>query len=212
MPHDLAGYKTILLFGGSFDPPHRAHISLPQQAAQAIGADVIAYIPAGRAPHKLDRHQTDAKHRLAMLRLALDEQPRAVPTVVLMDEINRSTSKPSYTVDTLQALRQQIAPDAKLRLLIGADQLRIFNTWCDHERVIALAEPLVMVRPPDTRESLLASLADEDRANWASRLVEVDQFNISSTEIRKAFDAGGQSDAHVCTSVANYIKQHNLYQ
>ena len=87
MADDLTGYQRILLFGGSFDPPHHAHIALPKQAAKAIGADLIAYIPAGRAPHKLDREQTDPQHRLAMLRLALDDRPGDIPTVALADEI-----------------------------------------------------------------------------------------------------------------------------
>ena len=76
--HDLTRYNTILLFGGSFDPPHWAHTALPRLVAEHIGADVVAYLPAGRAPHKLDREQTDPQHRLAMLRLAQADEPGAL--------------------------------------------------------------------------------------------------------------------------------------
>jgi len=212
MSDPLAGYKNILLFGGSFDPPHRAHVELPQQAAKAIGADLIAYLPAGRAPHKLDREQTDPAHRLAMLRLALDDRPGDVPTTVLTDEIERGPDEPSYTVDTLEALHQRIDPDARLRLLIGADQLRIFDSWREPERIIELAEPVVMVRPPDTRASLLASLPDDRRDDWTARLVDASQIDLSSTAIREQAAAGLPGDGSICDAVAAYIEQHGLYR
>jgi nicotinate-nucleotide adenylyltransferase len=212
MPTDLSGFKTILLFGGSFDPPHRAHVELPQQAAKALGADLIAYIPAGRAPHKLDIVQTDPQHRLAMLRLALADQPGEVPTVVLTDEIDRGPDQPSYTVDTLEALHEQLEPGSKLRLLIGADQLRIFDSWLKPDRIIELAEPVVMVRPPDTREALLADLQPDERNAWAGRLVETDQIDVSSSGIREGTGAGALSETDVSPAVADYIDQHGLYR
>lgn len=208
MADPLAGYKNILLFGGSFDPPHRAHVALPQQSAQAIGADLIAYIPAGRAPHKLDQVQTDPQHRLAMLRLALDAQPGAVPMVVLTDEVDRGPGEPSYTVDTLEALHQRVDTGATLRLLIGADQLRIFDSWRKPARIIELAEPVVMVRPPDTREGLLDSLPSDQREAWARRFVAVDQMDISSTQVR---GQAGSSDM-ICDAVTDYIRTHALYR
>lgn len=213
-PNNLAGYRTILLFGGSFDPPHHAHIALPQQAAKAIGADVIAYIPAGRAPHKLDKVQTASQHRLAMLRLALADADahNGVPSTVLTDEIDRGPELPSYTVATLEALSKRIAPGTKLRLLIGADQLRIFDTWRDYERIIALAEPVVMVRPPDTKASLLGSLSETQRAEWADRLIEIDVMDVSSTQVRSRIASGQSTDDLICAAVAKYIAAQRLYQ
>ena len=211
MPNELAGYKTILLFGGSFDPPHHAHIALPQQVAEAIGADLIAYIPAGRAPHKLDREQTDPAHRLAMLRLALADQPGPVPSVVLTDEVDRGPDEPSFTVDTLEALHRRIDQDATMRLLIGADQLRIFETWRQPERIIELAEPVVMVRPPDTSQSLLDSLAAEHREAWAGRMVKADTIDLSSTQLREKIAAGESIEPWTPASVCDYIAEHGLY-
>ncbi len=212
MSSDLTGYQRILVFGGSFDPPHRAHVQLPQQVARAIGADLIAYIPAGRAPHKLDREQTDPQHRLAMLRLALADQPGLVPAMVLTDELDRGADQPSFTVDTLELLRQRIDAATQLRLLIGADQLRIFDQWRQPKRIIELAEPAVMVRPPDTRASLLASLPADQRDAWAHRLVDVDAMEISSTDLRMRVAQGELIDAWVSPSVARYIERHKLYQ
>lgn len=212
MAGDLTDYQRILLFGGSFDPPHRAHIELPQQAARAINADLIAYIPAGRAPHKLDREQTDPQHRLAMLRLALQDQPGPIPTAVLTDEIDRGPDAPSYTVDTLSAIRQRLGPGIELRLLIGADQLRIFDQWREPGRIVELAEPVVMVRPPDTRTSLLDALPPDQRDAWRARLVDVDAIDLSSTDIRERIAEGQPVGGLIAASVAAYARQNQLYR
>ena len=81
---DLSVYRKVVLFGGSFDPPHVAHVMLSTLVMEALGADAVAYIPAGRSPFKIEQPQTAAKHRLAMLRLCTAHLPHAI---VLTDEI-----------------------------------------------------------------------------------------------------------------------------
>ncbi|QDU33808.1 Nicotinate-nucleotide adenylyltransferase [Poriferisphaera corsica] len=209
---DLTPYKNIIVFGGSFDPPHKAHLILPELVREQLGADLVLYIPAGRAPHKLDKVQTDPMHRLNMLKLALDESPNHALVASL--EIDRANDgQPSYTVNTLQQLKQ-LAPHATFRLLFGADQLRIFDQWYQHKTIEEIAEPIVMVRSPDSAQSLLESLSESQRTKWADRLVELPLLDISSTNIRDAI-ASSQTDAHNSTipaSVLAYIQQHHLYQ
>ena len=207
---DLTQYNSILIFGGSFDPPHRAHVELPAIAAKQVGAQVIAYLPAGLAPHKLDQVQTPAEHRLAMLRLALKGSDN---TTLLTDEIDRADGQPSYTARTLEALSKRLRPGTTLRLLMGGDQLRIFDTWRSPERIIELAEPIVMVRPPDSREMLLAALPDDAaRAAWAPRLIDVPQIDLSSTDIRNRVAQGLPIRDAVAPQVADYIEEHRLYR
>lgn len=208
--HPLSSYNSALLFGGSFDPPHLAHARLPRLVAEQVGAHVVAYLPAGRAPHKLDQVQTEPHHRLAMLRLALAD---VQGSLVLTDEIDRGPDAPSYTVDTLERLRGQLGPGTKLRLLFGGDQLLIFDQWREPERIVELAEPVVMVRPPDTAASLLAALPDDAaRAQWAPRLVEVPRMDISSTAVRGRVARGESIDGLVAPGVAGYIAEHGLYR
>jgi len=201
----LAGFRRLLIFGGSFDPPHQAHVELPEAVRIALGADVIVYMPAGRAPHKLNQQQTAGTHRLAMLRLALAEPIAAGTAVVLDDEIRRveEDGRPSYTVDTLEDLRLRIHPDAEMRLLIGTDQVRIFGSWKDWERVIELAEPVVMVRPPET--------IDHVPAAWRGRVVKVPAIDLSSTEVRGRVEAGEPLEGGVGEAVSRYIAKHRLY-
>ena len=134
---DLRSCHKIVLFGGSFDPPHNAHVQLPRTVMRAIGADAVAYIPAAVPPLKINPVRTPAHHRLAMLRLAVADQSHAV---VLTDEIDRAKDgRPSYTVDTLEALRCRLGDGVEMRLLIGADQVQLFDRWRRPDRIEALA-------------------------------------------------------------------------
>lgn len=222
-PCDHNEPKKIVLFGGSFDPPHIAHITLPPAVMRTIGADRVVYIPSGLGPFKQRPSQTPAYHRLAMLQLAL----QGVSDVqVLTDEIQRATDRgpegvdgprkptqPTYTVETLEALRRRWGPQVHMRLLIGGDHLRVFDQWHQSQRIIELAQPLVMVRPPDTPDSLLAQLPrGYDRQEWGPRLIDVPQIDVSSSQIRHLV-AHGQPITHLVPPVVeSYIQQHGLYR
>ncbi len=216
--------NKVILFGGSFDPPHHAHVELPTAVMRSIGADAVIYIPSGRSPFKLRRNVTPVHHRLGMLQSAL----KGVPNVqVLTDEIHRaqtagnqeattvapSDPQPTYTVDTLQALRDRIGPTVQMRLLIGGDHLRVFDRWHQPRRIIQLAEPLVMVRPPDTPHRLLTQLPEGyDPIEWATRLVDVPQIDVSSSQIRRLVTQGQPISHLVPPAVEAYIHQHRLYR
>ncbi|MCC7144921.1 MAG: nicotinate (nicotinamide) nucleotide adenylyltransferase [Phycisphaeraceae bacterium] len=203
--------QSLIVFGGSFDPPHLAHLRLPLLAMQAVGADGVLYIPSANPPHKRNQTLADASHRLAMLRLALQDQPHAA---IWTDELDRAADgQPSYTVDTLTRLRHHLGPQPRLRLLIGSDQLRLFPSWRQYQEIIALAEPLVMVRPPLNRQSLLADLpAPLQAEQWAARLLELPALDISATDIRRRVAAGQPINHLVPPAVAAYIAAHGLYR
>jgi nicotinate-nucleotide adenylyltransferase len=207
---DIDDCHNIIVFGGSFDPPHVAHVELPMLVCRQLHADAVVYVPAARAPHKLDQQQTSAHHRLAMLHLALADVEH---TIICTDEIDRAADgQPSYTVDTLKHLRRRLPTGAAMRLLIGTDQVRIFSTWKDRQQIAQLAEPLVMLRPPDTAASLLASLGDEAAQKvWQDRLVELPAMQISSTDLRRRSADDKPLGNSVHPDVARYIAEHNLY-
>lgn len=198
-----------LIYGGSFDPPHLAHYQLPIQAADRIGAEKVLYVPAGNPPHKQNKHLTAGHHRLAMLQLLLDDNPR---TDICRWELDRNTV--SWTVDTLEYLHRTIAGPRQLRLLIGADMALMFDRWHAHQRVAELAPPMVMLRPPTAESDLLDQLPADQRRWWQQRIVHVDQQPISSTDIRHALTNRQWYDpalAYLPPSVLKYIKQHHLY-
>lgn len=209
--------SKLIIYGGSFDPPHRAHIELPFEAARTIGADGVLFVPAGQPPHKA-RQVTPAEHRLRMLELALAGHPRAA---IWRGEIDRQG--PSFTVDTLRQLRSEFGDRVELRLLMGADMAATFDQWREPREIERLAEPLVMMRPPppppppETDQSVLATMpADFDRGRWGSRIVPMREIDVDSTRLRALLAAGRYDDPYVQAmippAVLQYIHEHALYE
>lgn len=200
--------KSLIVFGGSFDPPHNAHVELPILAMQKVGAEVVVYVPAAISPLKRGQVPTPAEHRLAMLRLAIEGVEH---TTILTDELNRM-EEPSYTIDTLEALLPKLSPGVTVRLLIGGDQLRDFHRWRSYERIIQMAEPLVMVRPPDRRASVLAALPpDFDTRAWSARLLDLPLRDISASDLRDRVALDQPIAGMVAPAVEAYIRSHHLY-
>ncbi len=240
-PLDLPkGTQTVVVFGGTFDPPHRYHIEGPRRAVRASIAHagtLILFIPAAQSPHKATGPIASAVDRMRMLELALRGRKDAL---IWRDEIDRSEQararghrEPSYTVHTLRRLRQILPRNVRLRLLIGADQAAKFHAWKRPREIMRLAEPLVMLRPPiDTPAKLQAALraarkgirkpsnsnrrvwTERDIAVWLSRVARVQVAPPSSTSVRNALRArSGTSAIHdLDPRVLAYIHEHRLYQ
>lgn len=202
--------SRILLFGGSFDPTHRAHTELAAHAAGALDCGRIIFIPAARSPFKRGQAPTSAEHRIAMLEIA----SRAIAGAEVSSiEVERGGV--SYFVDTLEALRETIGPKPELFFLIGADQAIAFDRWRAQERIIAMATPVVLLRRPWTRERFRTALEEkfppEDPDVWLDRAVDAPLIDVSSTEIRRRLGAGEDTDDMLDPDVLAYIRTHALY-
>jgi len=183
--------RRVLLFGGSFDPPHLGHFQLPESVRQRLGADFILYIPAARSPHKKDSPSATPQLRVEMLRAGLKNNASAAVWTVELDRATNDPDAPSYTIDTIRELRRQ-RPDLSLRLLIGADQARAFHKWREPSAILRIAPPAVMLRD-DTHAGHsaahlindLARIWGNDQARrWASWIVPAPMLDISSTLLR----------------------------
>lgn len=207
---DWQHWQHILVYGGTFDPPHCAHARLPRHVAEVIGCDGVLYIPAGRPPHKPDSGRTPGHHRLAMLELALGSDDR-----LAIWDYELEQAGPSYTVRTLEALREKIGRNVKLRLLMGMDMALIFDQWMAPRRIEEIAEPVVMVRPPDDQASFLGKIDSTDRPRWSKRVIEIPPFDVSSRQVRQALADRGVDDPYVAAylsgPVRDYITEHHLY-
>ena len=202
--------RTVVLFGGTFDPPHRAHVAQAMVAAQRLGAEEVVFIPNASNPQKTDTAPTPSHHRLAMLELALEGHPRASISRVELDHPG-----PSYTVDTLRRLvREPSLAGARLRLLIGADQALNFTTWKDWEAIEQMAEPVVMPRPPHTHDRLLAEYEvsyPETSDQWARRTLDMPVLEGCSTDLRPMIAAGRSLAGLLDPAVEGYVRRHRLY-
>jgi nicotinate-nucleotide adenylyltransferase len=213
-PREQSRSQCVLIFGGTFDPPHRAHVELPQIAARELGCDRIIYVPAAVNPLKAGTDSpppAPAEHRLAMLRLALDGMPNVEISTLELDR-----PPPSYTIDTLRAL---IAPASDARpaafLLIGADQALDFHRWKDWQEILRLATPAVMLRPPWTpatyRVALLARYDDAEARRWESVMLRaLPTMDISATDLRQRLSRN-ETHEMIAPAVERYIRRHGLY-
>jgi nicotinate-nucleotide adenylyltransferase len=201
----------LLIFGGSFDPPHIAHAALPPLVADRLGCARILYVPASVSPHKTDdAPRANAHHRLAMLAMAIADIPNADISTAELERIG-----PSYTIDTLRHLRSLHAPDITFRLLIGTDQALRFHTWKEWSAILELATPAVMLRAPlDERtfhQQLVIAFGEDEAARWLEWTVRVPTIDASSTEIRQRLLSGKALNDAIDPAVLRYIQRERLY-
>lgn len=194
--------RRVGMFGGAFDPPHRAHVALAEAAVRQLGLDRLYILPTGDAWHK-ERTLSPAGHRLAMTRLAFDSVPAAV-----VDERELRRSGPTYSVDTLRELRAE-HPGASLHLLMGEDQAAGFDRWHAWPEIASLAV-LCVARRGEGDGAGLAQL----RALPGVRVetLQLPRMAESATDIRARLTAGQDITRLVDPSVASYIARHNLYR
>ena len=146
--------ENIGILGGSFDPVHLGHLRLGAEARQAFRLDRILFVPAHQSPHKQDQALTETRHRLAMLKIALQGQPG-----LEVSEIELKRGGLSYTADTLEALRAE-RPTAEFSLVLGADTFKYFGSWRNASQILSLGHLLVAHRPGHAMPPALEFLAD----------------------------------------------------
>ena len=194
--------RRLGVFGGTFDPPHLGHLALAECAREQLRLDRVLFVPAGRPPHKRASGASSARARLAMTRLAVRGNPAfAVST------LETARPGPSYTVDTLRALRAAY-PQARLYLLIGADSLRDFRTWHAAEAIRDLAVLAVARRPGVSAPPWSAAWRARRRLVW----LENAGLEIASREVRARAASGRSIRYLVPDAVARWSARHRLYR
>ena len=195
--------RRIGVFGGSFDPPHIAHVALARAAIEQLRLDVLFAIPTGDAYHK-SRALTPAVHRLEMADLAF-----AQLDCVVVDPRETLRVGPSYTVDTLLELRTEY-PGSKLFLVLGEDQARTLGSWHRFSEIPEIATICVAAR------AQFAGASGTFNATPAGfpglRPLEMPPMEVSSTDIRLRLAHGQAASPLVFEPVARYIAQHHLYR
>lgn len=192
------------ILGGTFDPPHIGHLILGEYAADALDLARLLYIPAADPPHKQDEHKTPVEHRLAMLKLALADNPRFEISRVDIDRAG-----PHYSLDTVRIVQTQF-PEAEIYFIMGGDSLRDLPLWHRPADLIRLCRLAVMARAgadarPEMHEAVLPGLAER------VVMIESPLIEISSTGIVQRLGAGRSVRYLLPDAVLNYIQQHDLY-
>lgn len=213
--------NAIGILGGTFDPIHFGHLRLAEEMLELANLRRIFFIPAGTPPHR-DAPQTSARHRSAMVRLAIADQPAFV-----LDEREVERTTPCYTVDTLRELRAELGAAQPLCLLMGGDAFLQLHTWHEWERLFDLAHIVVGYRPGFTLEERIHSATAELQRHYQQRLcaanilsqqpcggvteLAIPKLEISATDIRRRVAEGRTIRYLLPNAVADYIHQHHLY-
>ena len=194
--------EKVGVFGGSFDPIHFGHINLALQLYEKKLVDKIIFIPARCSPFKVDKPpKADGKHRINMLKLALEELAFAS-----IDDIELKRDGISYTIDTIKLLKEKFT---HLRLIAAQDVACEIHKWKNYQDIIEMA-PLIIGK----REEYLPNLQgmDENLKNMINKnLIPIKNMDISSTDIRERLKNSLYCSHLVSAKVLDYIYQHKLY-
>ena len=193
------------IYGGSFDPIHKGHIAAAAAVRASRGLDRVFLIPAAAPPHKRDGCKAPFADRLEMARLAAAGQPG----LEVLD-IEGRRPPPSYTVDTVEELRENY-PDAEFELLLGADMLADLPTWRRADDLVAEVTVVAFGRPgadPAAARAAFAARLGPGRCVW----VEIPQLPAASSDLRERLAAGADAAAWLAPEVEAYIRRHGLYR
>jgi nicotinate-nucleotide adenylyltransferase len=198
-PLDLRAGDRVGLFGGSFNPPHLAHLAVAEAARDQLGLDRVVWMPAAVPPHKQHRHLPAAEHRLAMTRLAVEDN-----AAFIVSDLEVAREGVSYTVDTVRTLQEDY-PGTDFRLLLGGDSLAQFASWVQPEEIASRVSLIVYPRPG-------ADLAGvPSYVMTRATILDRPLLDPSSTAIRRLLRAGRSVRYLVPDAVLAYASEHGLY-
>lgn len=192
--------------GGTFDPIHFGHLVTAEEALVQFNLDRVLFMPTGQPARKTDRPVTSAEHRYLMSVIATSSNPD-------FDVSRMEVDRPglSYTVDTMQALREIHGLQAELYFITGADAVWEIATWKDAHRFKGLCTFIAATRPGYDLDAARVAHA-EALASMDIEFIEVPALAISSTDIRQRIAERRPVRYLLPEAVAAYIQKHGLYR
>lgn len=197
------------IFGGSFDPVHKGHVSLVSELKKALELDEIIVMPTGISPFKKDmeRRPASGADRLEMCRLAFADMPFAT-----VSDYEVSRIGVSYTFDTVRHFRS-LYPNDKLFWLVGGDMLKSFDRWKNWQEILSMCTLAAVSRQKcGSDRDELEKKAAELRKYGEVLFAETKPLEISSTEIRKKIIKNSDISCYVPQNVVKYILECGLYK
>lgn len=185
------------IFGGTFDPIHNGHLITTQSVRELRNLDKIIFVPSFVSPHKPNIKSASPKHRLNMIKLAIEG-------IDFFDYSEYEIDKGgiSYTVDTLQEFKKRYN---ELEFIIGYDNIFTFHTWKNPDEILELAKIIVLKRKSSIPRSFI------DKFVKAATFVQTRGIEISATDIRERVKKGMPINFLVPEKVKEYIYKNNLY-
>ncbi len=191
--------KRLALFGGTFNPVHNGHVNSAAAVLEEFSLDHILFVPSKIPVHKEIENDPGPYHRLEMLRIALRNCSAMSASPV---EIEREES--SYSVITVQTIRDLYKPET-LFFVLGADSFNTLRTWREYVKLCFLVPFIVLVRPGDTVDAVLAR--EVPNMSTASNSL----IDISSTMVRGLLREKKDCTQFMDNAVLDYISENSLY-
>ncbi len=209
--------KRIGVLGGTFNPVHVGHLRSALEVAEFMGLDELRLIPNARPPHR-DAPQVSAPDRLAMV-----EQAVAGVPLLTVDDRELKRDRPSYSIETLESLRAELAVEDQLFLLLGWDAFCGLPTWHRWEELLEHCHILVLQRPdadseaPQALRDVLAARSVSDPLTMSGpggqiAFIWQTPLAVSATQIRNLLASGKSVRFLVPDAVLAYINAHGLYR
>ncbi|MGQ9523914.1 MAG: nicotinate-nucleotide adenylyltransferase [Armatimonadota bacterium] len=189
--------RRVGIYGGTFDPPHLAHLRIAEEAREQFDLDCVFFVPNRQPVHRANAVGSP-EDRYAMLILATADNPAFR---VSRDELERPA--PSYSIDTVLQFRERY-PEAELFFIVGADEVALLHTWKDADRLLSLCRFLAAPRRPEdvTAASPFPGVAP----------IHMDPLPMSSTAIRERLARGQSVRYQIPDPVLRYIMSRGLYR
>ena len=198
--------KIIALYCGSFNPPLFSHFSLAQQLLNCDkNIEKIIFVPVSNKYNKSGL--IEDKHRFNMLNLVCEKNPKFE-----VSDIEFSMPKQPYTFETLQTV-QKLYPNFEIRLIIGTDNLKEFNTWYEYQKLLTSFKVYVLARDEDNIDEIIAK--DNSLSKYSSSFVNTNisvRTNLSSSFVRNEIKNGNSVKFLLPDVIIDYIKNNNLYK
>jgi nicotinate-nucleotide adenylyltransferase len=201
---------SVGVMGGTFDPIHIGHLAAAEEARQTLGLERVLFMPAGLPPHKPDMAITKAAHRLAMVELAIRDNP-----AFELSRLEVDRTGPSYTVDTVELLAARARKSGRepdVTVILSTESFRGLPTWSEPERL--LRQCRLAIVPRDGFPTPGRPWVEEHFPGFEERVSFLDspRIKLSATEIRERVAAGRSIRYLVPDAVIRYIEDHALYR
>jgi nicotinate-nucleotide adenylyltransferase len=214
---------NVAIFGGTFDPIHVGHLRAARVAARRFNLDRVLFVPSGNPPHKSKGHLTEFAHRYAMVALACAGVSEFIPSLL---EEPRADGSVQYSVDTARTVRRGLTSKDSLYFLIGLDAFLDLPHWRDPDRLLNLANFIVVSRPGFQLQEILrvlpSSVIDFEKARRVNGTVRLRRTTlrvlpgvhaaVSSSDIREAIRTGRSVTGLLHPLVEEYILKHQFYR
>lgn len=187
--------KKIGIFGGTFDPPHNGHLLMANEVLYQLCLDEVWFLPNQIPPHKQEEKFSDSRHRIEMLKLAIESNPSFKLQLIEMERPG-----PSYTYDTMVLLKDKY-PDYQFYFIIGADMVEYLPKWYKIDKLLEIVKFTGVKR-----------IGFQMETPYPVKFVDVPEFEVSSTMIRERIDKKESIMYLISEKVRRYIEENGLYE